>query len=101
MKVAIIGYGRIGRVHAAAVRAERDVERLAICDPAVATPEASAIAGGTPVYGDVDEDVSCAERECDVACVQRCGQVRILPDPPSGNDATFRATFGPPAKWVP
>jgi predicted dehydrogenase len=54
MKVAIIGYGRIGRVHAAAVRAEPDVERLAICDPAVATPEASTIAGGTPVYGDVD-----------------------------------------------
>jgi predicted dehydrogenase len=54
MKVAIIGYGRIGRVHAAAVRAEPDLERLAICDPAVATPEAGVIATGTAIYGDVD-----------------------------------------------
>jgi predicted dehydrogenase len=54
MKVAIIGFGRIGRVHAAAVRAEPDVERLAICDPAIATPEAGMIGSGTAVYGDVD-----------------------------------------------
>ena len=54
LKVAIVGYGRIGRVHAAAVRAERDVARVVICDPALATPEGDAIAVGTPIYGNVE-----------------------------------------------
>ena len=53
MKVAIIGYGRIGRVHAAAVRAERDVQRLVVCDPALTT-ETTEVAVGTPIYGNVD-----------------------------------------------
>lgn len=54
MKVAIIGYGRIGRVHAAAVRAERDVARLVICDPALAAPETVDVVAGTPIFADVD-----------------------------------------------
>jgi len=54
LKVAIVGYGRIGRVHAAAVRAERDVARVVICDPALATPEGESIAVGTPIYGNVE-----------------------------------------------
>lgn len=54
MKVAIVGYGRIGRVHAEAVRAERDVERLVICDPALAAPETADVVAGTPIFASVD-----------------------------------------------
>jgi predicted dehydrogenase len=54
MKLGVIGFWRIGRIHVAAVRAEPDLERLAICDPAVATADAAVIATGTAVYGDVD-----------------------------------------------
>jgi predicted dehydrogenase len=54
MKVAIVGYGRIGRVHAAAVRAELDVSRLVICDPALAAPETADVVAGTPIFASVD-----------------------------------------------
>ncbi len=54
MKVAIIGYGRIGRVHAAAVRGEPDVSRLVICDPALTAPEPTDLIVGTPIFASVE-----------------------------------------------
>jgi predicted dehydrogenase len=54
MRVAVIGYGRIGRVHVAAARAERDVERVVICDPALATIETAESEAGTAIHSNVD-----------------------------------------------
>jgi 2-alkyl-3-oxoalkanoate reductase len=54
MKVAIIGYGRIGRVHAAAVRGLPDIDRLVICDPALAAEERPGGIAGPPIHANVD-----------------------------------------------
>ena len=54
MKVALIGAGRIGRVHADAIRRQVGIERLVVCDPdAAAAARAASDFGAAASYDDV------------------------------------------------
>jgi predicted dehydrogenase len=55
MKVALVGAGRIGRVHADAIRRQPGIERLVVCDPdAKAASRAASDFGGATSYDDLD-----------------------------------------------
>jgi predicted dehydrogenase len=54
MKVALVGAGRIGRVHADAIRRQAGIERLVVCDPdAAAAARAASDFGAAASYDDL------------------------------------------------
>ena len=55
MKVALVGAGRIGRVHADAIRRQPGIERLVVCDPdGNAARKAASDFGAAASYDDLD-----------------------------------------------
>jgi len=55
MKVALVGAGRIGRVHADAIRRQHGIERFVVCDPdAGAAARAASDFGAAASYDDVE-----------------------------------------------
>lgn len=55
MKVALVGAGRIGRVHANVIRRQSGIERLVVCDPdGAAAGRAAADFGAAASYDDVE-----------------------------------------------
>ena len=55
MKVALIGAGRIGRVHANAIRRQPGIERLVVCDPdSASAARAASDFGAAASYDDVE-----------------------------------------------
>jgi predicted dehydrogenase len=55
MKAAVVGYGRMGRVHAAALRRLPDVSRIILCDPAIGGASREVAGLGSHVFEDVDD----------------------------------------------
>jgi len=78
MRVALVGVGRIGRVHANAIRRQSGIGRLVVCDPdGTAAARAASDFGAAAAYDDVDRMLSSEQLDVVHVCTPPATHMKV------------------------